>query len=1190
MDATSNFAHNAQPRRVRTGAEQVHRLAAALDRVSRAVRLLLVARAACLLIAGSIAGALAIALIDLGLRLPGAARGALLIAGLVGLGVASGRTLLPAWRVRPSRAALANRLEAIDPRFAGQIAPAVDLLETMDGASESGAIARAGVEEAGRRVDTIDPWRLVRWTGAGRAAAAFALALGAIAGLAAWSPSMTGIGAARVLAPWTDARWPTRYGVTDLTGVTVHPVDEALPVRVAVGPGDAGQRVRVEWRLGDERTPSRTPMTPQPGSTDSGRPYERLIDPAGLDLGDGEAFLRYRVVTPDDQTGWARVRLVRPPEVVGATALVEAPGHAADAPGIAGFRTGERDLPGPDAALGPVLEGSRVTLVWRFSKPVRPVDAEAWAAGLGVSQPDDRSVSVELAAESPVRIAPQVVDAHGLGVRGSFSVGLDVRPDGLPGVAITEPASDEIVTPDAALHAAAEAGDDVGVTGLRLDALLLRVPGGSAGAAPEPVGEPITLAASALSGPVSRAETGAAFTPSALGAAAGDEIVLAAVAHDTRAPEGEARSAERRLRVVSPDELVSRLRSELDPVSRLLRRADEQQGALNDRLRRGEEDRTGLTREQLALADTVASAVRSVRGLERSRARNALEDPALEALLRDLDAVLNEAQDAARDAARAVEAGRDGQAQEHQRTARDRIGRALSLLDRGEDAFLARRAVARLREQLGEAREQTAEIGRRTAGQDDAAMGPGDRAELDRLAAEQQALSDRAREALDELMRRAEALAQADPAQAESLRRASERGRAGAVGSLIEQAARQTGENQTGEAQRSQTEAIERLDEMLEEMDRAESLRDTALRRRLATLDASIRQLTEAQRAELAALDAAREADARPDLARPMIALRDNTLGVIEEASAALAELRLIAEALREAERAQARAVEPLRAAPPALDDAEVHERSSLAALERALAEVERQEDQAAQREQARRKAELRQAYRAALGTQSDLREGSASLLGRALSRRERLDARRLSASQRELLGTLAATREATAEISEAPIFALAHDRLDELMAAAADGLAAATPPAGVGLDQDQAVAILASLVEVLGERGSDDQDFQEGGGGGGGDGQGGQGSGQEGLIPPIAELRLLREMQRATMETTRRLAERPDSGDAADDAARTARLAAMQRLLAERGLELLEKLNQQPVPGEQTPVEPLESGDGREPSGPVGG
>jgi hypothetical protein len=490
---------------------------------------------------------------------------------------------------------------------------------------------------------------------------------------------------------------------------------------------------------------------------------------------------------------------------------------------------------------------------------------------------------------------------------------------------------------------------------------------------------------------------------------------------------------------------------------------------------------------------------------------------------------------------------------------------------------------------------ETAEVGRRTAGQEADALPAEDRAALDRLAEEQRELADRAREALEELTRRAESLEKDDPAQAEALRRAAEQGRAGAVASRIQDAGQQTGENQTGQAEQSQQEAIEQLDEMLEQIDAAAGLRDTALRRKLATLIVSIQSLIDRQATELGALAAVRAGEADRGLAGGMIALRENTLGVIEDASAALAELRLIAESLREAEAAQSQAAVRLRAAPPDLDEAERLELISLSALERALAEAKKQDDQAEQREKQRKKAELRRAYRDALQEQSALRDASAPLLGRALSRRERVEARALSTSQRELADTLLAVRQETEELDDAPVFALAHEQLDLLTRAASDGLGEATPGMGVGLDQDQAVAVLASLVDVLGDTppaGGEEQ-FQDGQGGEG-EGQAG-GSEEEDLIPPVAELRLLRDMQKAAMEMTRRVHENPTLRE---DAARVQKLGDLQRALAERGVALIEKMNRPPESDEQIPESTPapdqspgeENPDGREPSAPGAG
>ena len=1153
----------------------VRALAEALDRVRDRLRWLIILRAAASLVAGGLIGLLAIGLIDLGLHLPAVARGVLLVAGLGGVAIGAKRLVLPAARWRMSRSALAHRLEQLQPQHAGTIASAVDMLDLADQPGETGSMARAVVAQASGGVAQVRAASLIRYTGVFRSLALL-LGTGAVLGaLALISPVMTGIGAQRVLAPWTDARWPTRFGITDLTETGVHPIDEALPIRVSIGPGDARAKVRVEWRTASNPEIQRAPMTAQPATASDARPYERLVDPARIARSvaqtQPEDTLRYRIITPDDQSAWKSVRLVRPPEVISASAEITPPAHATGAPGLANFRTGTIELPTGDASLGPVLGGSNVTLTWTFSSDVSPLDPETWSQEpVEITQPDARTVRVTLMSESPARIGPRVQDKHALGVRLPVSAGVDIRPDGVPSVQIARPGSDQIVTPQARIDTLTESSDEVGVVAVTLEAARWSRPEDSAGAPLEPSGDAVTIAEAAISGGVqTRAELEAEFTPESLDAKPGDEIVLAGVAMDTRGTPGLVRSQPRRLRVVSPEDFAARLRAQLDPIAGLLRRADDDQRNLIERNAATDRDSNSIARAQVSLGDTIGAARQAVRELSRDAQANRLDDPALNSMLRDVDRALDEAVDAARAAARLTDGNQPREATQQQQRVRERLGEAMAMLDRGSDAYLARRAISRLREQLEEAQRGTSEVGQRTAGQRDDEISRDDRAELDRLSEAQRDLSDRAREALEELSRRADALERDDPAQAEALRRAAESGRAGDLASVIQQGGQQTEQNQTGQAQESQQQALEQLEEMLEQIDSAAGLRDTALRRKLADLMQSIEALIIAQKRALGELARAQDSGDTRGLSGGMIALRDNTLGVIEDASAALSELRLIAEALRDAERAQTDAITALRLEPPSLDNAQVSEELSLSLLEQALEEAKRQDDQAEQREQDRRKAELRKAYREALQAQSALRDDSQPLLGRPLSRRERIESRRLSAGQRDLAATLEEIRAGTEELAEAPIFELAHDQLDILMRAASDALAESTPPESIALDQENAVAMLASLVEVLGDESpGGNEDFQDGSGGEGG---GSGGEGEQPLIPPVAELRLLRDMQRAAMTMTRRISETPALRQ---DAARTARLADLQRLLAERGSGLIERMNQPPAPP-STPGDP---------------
>ncbi|MEM9372100.1 MAG: hypothetical protein AAGA55_00515 [Planctomycetota bacterium] len=1156
----------------------VESFARTLDAAGARIRVLLVIRAVAIVTSASLLAALTIGLLDFGLRLPAPIRGLLLLGGIAGVVYATRRWVLPALRWRIGRAAMAYRLERIFPEHAGGIAPAVDLLSAAREPGEPGAIARSGIARTSDRIKGLRAATLIRHAGIAPGVAWLGLMVATLGIMGLTAPTMTAIGAQRVLTPWSDAHWPTRFGIENLTGVGIHPIDEALPIRAAVGPGDPRASVRIEWRTDGSAGVQRATMTPQPLGVSGQRLYERLIDPAAVireDEPEVERVLSYRITSPDDQTGWETVRLVRPPEVVAATANVTPPVHAAGAPGLANFRTGTIELPTGEATISPLLGGSTVEIIWSFSSEVEPVETEAWSEQeIQVKRLDGNRVRVSVPPGPPTRIRPLVSDRHGLGVRLPVSLALDTRPDSAPSVQIATPGADQVVTPDAIMTTRVEGADEVGIVLISLEARRLTPPAGSAGAPPQQNGEPVILAATSDGDPiVTRGELEATVSPGALGAVPGDEIVLHGIASDTRGDEGTVRSQARRLRVVSQEDFAARLRSSLDPVAGVLRRSDDDQRALIERNNDAARDPDAIAREQTALRDTVAAAQDAARRLARDARINRLDDAALNALLGDLDRTLQEAVDAAGRAARLTEAQQQRDAVSAQREVRERLGEAISMLDRGNDAYLARRAVSRVREQLEEARASTALVAQRTAGLAEDEIAPADREELERLGQSQRELANRAREALEELGRRADALERDDPAQAQALRRAAETGRAGDVASQIERGGEQTEQNRTGQAGQSQEDALRQLDEMLEQIDSAASLRDTALRRKLADLIRSIESLIAAQERSLNDLQAAGASGDTRGLAAGMITLRNNTLGVIEDASAALAELRLIAEALRDAQDAQSDAISALRLAPPDIGSAEVSERRSLSLLLQALDEAKRQDEQAEQREQERRKQELRGAYREALQAQAAIRDDAAPLVGRSLTRRERIESRRLSGGQRELASSVEAIRAGTEELAEAPVFGLAHDQLDLLMRSAAEGLAASAPPASVRLDQEQAVALLASLVEVLDDQTPpSDEEFQEGSGG---DGGGGSGEGEQPLIPPVAELRLLRQMQGAAMVMTRRISE-----DAAlrSDPDRTGRLADLQRSLAERGTALIERMNRPPGPPPADPARPSET------------
>src|SRR5690606_31635188 len=104
-----------------------------------------------------------------------------------------------------------------------------------------------------------------------------------------------------------------------------------------------------------------------------------------------------------------------------------------------------------------------------------------------------------------------------------------------------------------------------------------------------------------------------------------------------------------------------------------------------------------------------------------------------------------------------------------------------------------------------------------------------------------------------------------------------------------------------------------------------------------------------------------------------------------------------------------------------------------------ARAEAERLDEQAGDREAARKRGELRQAYRELLERQAAIADETLPLVGAEIDRRARAQVRALGQRQEGLGETLAEIRRSTAELADAAVFDLAHRRLDAASADAAE-------------------------------------------------------------------------------------------------------------------------------------------------------
>ena len=1201
---------------------------AALRSVVRRARALLVAERFFLTLATLCAIALVLGVLDFFLRLPQPLRLAHWLIGASAFGLVIARWIWPAACFNPSLTSVALRIERRRPELKGLLASGVDFAGDPERPRQSapftGALERDVIDKA------LGAWKrdasdgLLRWRPALRAVALAALPVAALVAVALVSPNHAGVGALRTLAPWTSAAWPKRTAVADATDVQVHPLGQALPLQAAVTRSNRPLErtdVFVRWRpivdgrALDER---RALMTWQAREVEvgagAGALFERLVE------ADADA-VEYRFETGDDRTAWRRVNLVEPPAVVGAGAVITPPAYAARLAGASDSQTqtlaSEQRLEmgrGLDerATAPPALAGAAVELTIRLNKPAvaEPADsawigatlgADALRSGATVEIGEDPTIwTMRWTLDGPVRIPVMLEDEYGIESVDESVFRFQAVEDAPPSVAILDPENDRAVLPTALVEVGAEARDDVGleaiwITRQRHAPAGAPQPSGPGGAV-EPVGEPVEIARLARDGARTLA-TGATIDLAVLGLAPGDELWLEALATDVFATADAGRDASRspvrKLLIISESEFVEQVRGELAGVRQAAISIDEQQRAVRE-----QRQRNGATAEarrgQSQVSDRIDREEQQLQDLIDRIEENNLDDADLMALVDAAANAIQQAGERSNDAAERLDrAGEEAQArgdtpaealdededrrvEDAQREVEERLAQVAELLDRGEDAWVLKRRLEGLLEEQRDLQEATEGAGAGTTGKTTEELTPEERSELQRIADKQRELAERTREAIDELREGEQRLRENDPATAQGLAQAARRAEERNAEGLMEQAAQQAEQNRTATAGRAQQQAAEALEEMLEDLEQSQRAREEVLRRLLLSLIDSIEALINDQEANLdALLEAMGDADALAGLDAGMVRLNRNTLGVLDQAKGGGPELAAVASLIGRAGEAQTRAIIALRANPADAPRADAGERESLDLLIQARDEAERLESEMEERIQDRKRKELREAYRAALRAQVDLRAQTVVFPGPDdLSRRDRAQVRAIAEPQGAIRASLGELRLATEEIGQAAVFDYAHRRLDSVTGEAQRALEEARAP-DAAREQERAIALLRGLVEAMEETRRDDEDFRRNENAAGGGGGGGQ-QGEQPLIPDLAELRLLRQMQADLADRTRRVDESAEQTRAES----VEELGSEQADLADLGRALVERLEQQQGQ-EAPPVQPPDAPQG---------
>lgn len=450
----------------------VERLAALRQRV----RLFLGMYATGLLVGLIAAAALVLSVADYLVHFSGLTRVVALVLVLAGLAVVVLKRVLAPLSTKLTDQFLASRVETLDAQLADELMSAVHFVR--QGTAQSNALAAKAVEAAEARArgvrfeDALNIRQPAQVLSVGLALGLIVLVLALV------FPQFRNTALARWASPFGGAEWPRRthvefvWNTPDGKAPSVLPQGESLEVRAQVnGPQARWRRVYLYTSV-DGDSQSFQLMTLQQGQSETHRAmFMRSVELAG------QRELRVRLVADDDtEQGWTRIPLARRPEIreLSATILPPAYVKATDdttsrpAPLVfdllqqAGRAVEESTIKLRIKSTNPLAAGAGRVPEIRFIDQNKEI-ALPVAASAQIDPRDPTVAEVTLSARQSMHARVQVCDTNGFTNRTGGTMVLDVVPDAVPTVVITEPRQSIRAVPDAVIKIGVSATDDLGI-------------------------------------------------------------------------------------------------------------------------------------------------------------------------------------------------------------------------------------------------------------------------------------------------------------------------------------------------------------------------------------------------------------------------------------------------------------------------------------------------------------------------------------------------------------------------------------------------------------------------------------------------------------------------------------------------------------------------------------------------------
>ncbi|MBX2852871.1 MAG: hypothetical protein KTR15_14135 [Phycisphaeraceae bacterium] len=950
------------------------------------------------------------------------------------------------------------------------------------------------------------------------------------------------------------------------------------------------------------------------------------------------ATLEARYSAGDDTTPTQSLTLAARPEIESVVVQTEPPNYAL---GLIGKHRLALHEQADRIASTSAYQGSKIRLDITFNKPLTSEQAmraleplrfaidvsKAWGA---VPSTGDlvEQVYLEWVLDETVEGTIQLVDSFGLSsTDNDKQYRIQAVEDELPAAVLLKPATDESVLPGASVALSAMAQDDIAVQSLKID-IVVPDRENTPEDAERVVKRSLDDGALITTGRSETLELDYTLVLKDLNLLPGDEVLITAVGRDIYDLNGyrhdPVASDTRRLRVITEQELADQVRRVLRGVRNTGQSLERNQRLVSERTETSPpaetaEQQGDISRRIAAQQDTV-EALRD--RLARNRPHN-LE--ALEDLLDRADAMLEQAETASElaeqslgeaanqqqqgDEARqreqeavaegdkgaeaqarqdAQEAKQNqekaqGEAREAQDKAREQLAELVAALDTGESVGEIESELAAIQSDAERAARKTKALLPKTIGQKAEDLDEVTRKELEENADKQRELADRADALIDKMRAAAEQIGEngetpEERATAKTLSEAADIAERQGLEENTEQAAEKLDQNQVADAANQQQQAMNTLEQMMQELGKQKQRRQEELKRLLQELAQKVQKLVDEQRDQLARAEAA-EPNALGLLEQPQFMLRKRTMAVQAQAMQA-PKTEPVGEPLGLAVKAQAEAVKAIRV--PDKQSTLNHEAAALAQLEAALALINKEQEQQQEEQQREERFALRQAYYdladrqerlLAIGTQHQQDEDYSRRDWRQINRlyEEELEDKSLDEEQAKIRAKADELKE---KAGEAMVYQSLHRRIDQAANRAENRLSGRRVDGLVLDDQRSVVQMLRAMGDALDDTAEQDkfekeeQEEQEQP-----EGEGQPGEGEEPpLVPDLAQIKLLREVMIVLRNQTESIAEAGDNLPDADRQQRLNDLAEQQRELKTLGEQLIEKLQQQMQPREQEP------------------